>query len=413
MSGGRKRGADPVIARERGTIFKGAARTVALGYPAPYGVGVSSLGFQQVYRKLNAVPGLSCQRFFLPRTGPIPRPVVTVETGRPVGGMDALLFSIACEQELLGLVRLLEASGLAPLAADRASGDPPVIIGGPLTYVDPELVAPLADAVAITEADDLLAPLGEAIAEGPADLLESLVERCPGLWIPGDTVPPPVRIGCVLPKTPAVAATWSPDAELRDLFLVEASRGCPRHCAFCTMSKKSLRAPRYRVFPAASIIAAIPDDATAVGLVGAAVSEHSEIEALVGTLVESGRRVSLSSLRADRLTPALAARLRQGGLRTMTIAADGPSEALRRSIRKGLRQEHLERAAAVARDAGFKRLRVYAMLGLPGEEDGDVIELAGLLRSLGRGLSVTASVQVIRQARGELRADRAVPVAAE
>jgi len=159
------------------------------------------------------------------------------------------------------------------------------------------------------------------------------------------------------------------------------------------MSRKTDRSPRYRVFPLERILSTVPRDAGAVGLVGAAVSEHPEIVRLVSLLVDAGKRVSLSSLRADHLSRELAVQLKRGGLRTMTIAADGASEAMRQAIDKGIHQHHLEDAAAIARDAGFKRLRVYAMVGLPGEEDADIAEFAGLLRSLSGGLDITASVQ--------------------
>lgn len=384
------------LAGERGTIFKEAGCSVALGYPAPYAVGASSLGAQLVYRLWNEVPGLACSRFFVPDRGALPRPLTTLETRRPVREMHAVAFSIACEQELLNTVRLLEAADMEPLAERRAPTEPPVIIGGPLTLVDPALVAPLADVVVAGEGDHWVRLLGQALVEvdgDPVAFKAEVAARCPGVWVPSaDHRPPPTGD---LPEViqPAYAATWSPKAELRNLFLVEASRGCMRRCAFCTMSRKAHCAPEYRVFPKESVLAAVPDGVEGVGLVGAAVSEHPDILDMVGTLVSDGRRVSLSSIRADRLTEPLARLLKKGGLRTLTVAADGPSERLRRAIHKGIRQEHLEGAAITARAAGFASLKVYAMVGLPGEEDADVEELAELLVGLTKGLRVSTTVQ--------------------
>jgi radical SAM superfamily enzyme YgiQ (UPF0313 family) len=390
----KRRDASP-LKEERGTIYKEAGLAMALGYPAPYRVGVSSLGAQQVYRLFNEVPGLGCSRFFLPERGTPSRPLVSLETGRPIREMAAIAFSIACERELLGLVQLLEAADLAPLRARRHRDAPPVIIGGPLTMVDPALVAPLADVVAVGDSDHLIPAIGERLVSTAGEkgaFVAVLADECPALWLPSQRDEAP-RVKPPRALIPARAATWSPEAELKNLFLVEASRGCPRRCAFCAMSRLAQAAPRYRKFDKAEILGAVREDAVGVGLVGAAVSDHPEIEEVVGHLAREGKRVSLSSIRADRLTEPLARHLKMGGLRTLTVAADGPSERLRASIDKGITREHLARAHAIACRAGFKTLKIYAMVGLPGEEEEDIVELADLLLDLSRGIKVTTTVQ--------------------
>jgi radical SAM superfamily enzyme YgiQ (UPF0313 family) len=196
-----------------------------------------------------------------------------------------------------------------------------------------------------------------------------------------------------LDRLPAIATGWSPRAELRDLFLVEAARGCARGCTFCVLAGSVRGRGAFRPVAAARVLAAIPAAAPGVGLVGAAVTDHPEIAEIVARIVATGRRAALSSVRADRLTPRLAALLVEGGLRTLTLAADGPSERIRAEIRKGLTADDLERAAAIAAGAGIRQLKVYAMVGLPGETDDDVAELAALLRRMAPGLELTAAVQ--------------------
>jgi radical SAM superfamily enzyme YgiQ (UPF0313 family) len=388
--------ATSLLGNERGTLFKHGAVSVALGYPAPYRVGVSSLGFQSVYRALNAVSEVACSRFFAPDGAP-QKILTTLETGRAVADMHAVLFSVAYEQELLELVSLFRAMGLAPLAAHRRPADPVVIMGGPLTTVDPRLLFPFADVVATGGADHLFAPLGEALVRSNGDkpfLLASIANRYPGLYVTSlgpfsaETPSPAVS-----PETPAAAVTWSPDAEFRNLFLVEATRGCRRGCAFCTLSRHSANTPPFHAFSVDQIVRAVPEDAPGVGLVGAAVTDHPEIERLTAILLEKGKRVSLSSIRADRLTLGLATTLRQGGGRTLTLAADGASERLRRRVRKGIREQHLIDAVAIAREAGFQSLKLYAMVGLPGEEASDIDEYAALLVALSRSLKVSTTVQ--------------------
>ncbi|MDD5307352.1 MAG: radical SAM protein [Deltaproteobacteria bacterium] len=393
LSTGARRAA--LLAGERGTIRRETPAIVALGYPAPYGVAVSSLGFQTVYRAWNALPGLTCVRFFAAEGPGRVGQLLAAETGRPVAAARAIAFSVSCETELQGLVRLLRSAGLSPLAAERGADDPPVIVGGPLTSLDPRLVAPFADAVVVGEAEELLEPLGEAIvsARGRDEFLDAIgTSRC-GLWRSLLEPEPPEPAVAPVGVLPAFAATWSSAAELKDLFLVEATRGCARACAFCVLARRSGGAGVFRAVPAARILAAVTEGAPGVGLVGAAVTDHPEIEDIVRAVVARGRRASLSSIRADRLTPGLASALVAGGLATITLSADGASQRLRDRIRKGITGDDLARAASVAASAGARNLKIYAMAGLPTEEDEDVLELAALVRSLDARLRLSVAVQ--------------------
>jgi radical SAM superfamily enzyme YgiQ (UPF0313 family) len=120
--------------------------------------------------------------------------------------------------------------------------------------------------------------------------------------------------------------------------------------------------------------------------VGAAVTDHPRIVELVRTLVEDGREVGISSLRADRLCarPELVSLLAKSGAKTLTTAADGASERLRVALDRRTTAAQLLRVAVLAREAGFQRLKLYLMLGLPGEEDRDLDELAELAAGISR-----------------------------
>src|SRR5207249_7614634 len=130
----------------------------------------------------------------------------------------------------------------------------------------------------------------------------------------------------------------------------------------------------------------LPTDARRVGLVGAAVTDHPRIVELVRTLVDDGREVGISSLRADRLCarPELISLLAQSGAKTLTTAADGASERLRTALDRKTTAAQLVRTAELARAAGFARLKLYLMVGLPGEEERDLDELAQLAAEISR-----------------------------
>src|SRR6185295_14040532 len=132
----------------------------------------------------------------------------------------------------------------------------------------------------------------------------------------------------------------------------------------------------------AKILAGIPAAARRVGLVGAAVTDHPRIAEIVRGVVDGGREVGISSLRADRLTDELVGLLARGGYRTLTVAADGASERMRRVVERSTRADHLIRSAELAAAHRLHTLKVYMMLGVPGETDADVDELIQLSREL-------------------------------
>jgi radical SAM superfamily enzyme YgiQ (UPF0313 family) len=137
-----------------------------------------------------------------------------------------------------------------------------------------------------------------------------------------------------------------------------------------------------RIVPRETIIAGIPEGIRKVGLVGAAVTDHPDIAAIVRDVVDGGRQVGISSLRADKLTDELVGLLARGGYRTLTVAGDGASERMRRVIERSTQAKHLIRSAELARVHGLKTLKIYMMLGVPSETDADVDELVLLSKEL-------------------------------
>jgi radical SAM superfamily enzyme YgiQ (UPF0313 family) len=139
-----------------------------------------------------------------------------------------------------------------------------------------------------------------------------------------------------------------------------------------------------RIVEVEDILAGIPAAARRVGLVGAAVTDHPRIAEVVRGVVDGGREVGISSLRADRLTDELVGLLARGGYRTLTVAADGASERLRRFVERSTREEHLLGAARLARAHRLATLKIYMMVGVPGETDDDIDELGRFCAELRR-----------------------------
>jgi radical SAM superfamily enzyme YgiQ (UPF0313 family) len=370
------------LADEVGTIHKQAELPFALCYPSPYAIGMSSLGFQTVYRGLNALPGVAAERAFLPDDAQAARaagePLKTYESARPVGDFPVVAFSLAYELELAGLVDCLDLSGIPLLAEERAAHPerhPLVVVGGPLTFSNPVPAAPYADVLLLGEAEETIVELVEAIrsASSRPALLETLAAR-PGFYVPpvhGERTPPVAAADNAL--LPAHSQIRTPHTELSNMFLVEPERGCHRGCTYCVMRRSTNGG--MRLVDPARVAALIPPDARRVGLVGAAVTDHPKLPEILRHLVDSGREVGISSLRADRLDDEIVGLLRRGGYKTLTTAADAASERMRDIIQRKTKERHLLRAAQLARAHGMTGFKLYMMLGVPGETDADIDEL--------------------------------------
>ena len=343
----------------------------------------SSLGYGAVFSGMQP-----CDHAWLDGSGADARPFV-VESGASLWSYDVIFVSIAWELELPSLVKALRSSGIEPFAARRPASQPLLVGGGPLTLSNPNLPGAVCDAVFIGEADGAFADLNRAlhVATGREDLLSRLA-AIPGMWVPSSGAACPDPVVAKLPEIPLFSAFPGRDNMFSGSFIVEVGRGCPRGCAFCV----AFGGRRARFYPSEAITAQVPDGTSRVGLLGAAVSDHPDLKGIVSTLRDRGIGVTLGSLRADRVEPDLVSMLAAGGLRTLTVAADGASESLRKSIHKGVTADHLIQAARVARETGIEKVRVYVMLGLPGEQSGDVAEFAGLVNAMAAITNVVVSV---------------------
>jgi radical SAM superfamily enzyme YgiQ (UPF0313 family) len=372
-----------LLADEIGTLHKPDAQLrVALVYPSPYRAAMSSLGYQAIYGRLHDL-GVAADRAMLPDE-PSRDPLFTLEAERPVGGYPIIAFSVAYELELVGLLECLARAGVPVLREERGPEHPLVVAGGPLTFSNPVPLAPFCDLVVMGEGEELVAELvAAARATSGKDALVAELGARPGFYAPGrhgDHPPPVAQVDDAL--LPARSRVITPHTELASMFLTEAARGCSRGCTYCVM-RRSTNGGMRPIDPE-KILGGIPAAARRVGLVGAAVTDHPRIAEIVRGVVDGGREIGISSLRADRLTDELVGLLRRGGYRTLTVASDGASERLRVLIERKTYERHLLRAAELAHKHRLSTLKIYMMVGLPSEEDADIDELVRFTRELVR-----------------------------
>jgi len=355
---------------------------IALVYPHTYYVGMSNLGFQAVYRLFNEEPDVVCERVFWE---PEEEEPLSLESQRPLADFAVLAFSLSFELDYLRLAMMLRGAGIPVLAQERDEAHPLLIAGGAAVSANPEPLAPILDAFVIGEGEEAIPRLTEALREGLGEGKEAVLEalaHIEGFYIPSRHRGP-VRRQWVrdLDACPTASVIFTPDTEFGGMYLLEVSRGCGRGCRFC-LAGHIYRPPRERSLARLLAQARGALETTfskaKVGLVGAAVSDYSHIEELLRGLREMGARVSLSSLRADSLSPAMLESLVESGTRTLALAPEAGTERLRRIINKPISDEQVLRAAELASRYGLPQLKLYFMVGLPTETEEDVHALADL-----------------------------------
>ncbi len=381
---------------ETGRIDRDAPRRAALLYPSPYSVAMSSLGYQTAYRIFQGRSDWCCERVFLPDeavdSAEIAERPVSYESERPLGDFPLIAVSVAYELEIAGLAHCLEAGGIPALAEERSDEHPLLIAGGPLTFSNPYPLLPFVDVLVFGEADELLSQILDAASEEPSRqrLLERLAQH-PSIVVPSLQ---PEKRGAIAKAEdhllPARSTIITPHTELSGMFLIEAERGCSRSCQYCVMRRSTNGG--MRLVQAPHLLELIPAEHKRVGLVGAAVSDHPRIVEIVTALVDRECHVGVSSLRPDRLTQPLVEALSKGGYRTLTTALDGPSQRLRDQIERRGREEHYLRAASLAREYGMDRLKLYLMIGLPGETEQDIDECAAFVAGLSKTIPIALGI---------------------
>lgn len=410
-----------LLGREVGFVRKphhGRLR-VALAFPNTYFVGMSNLGFQTVYRLFNEREDVVCERVFLPPKQELRSqleagtPLVSLESGTPVGDFDILAFSVSFEWDYTNVLTLLRLARVPLLASERTPPlhhhrhhYPLVLIGGAVTFVNPEPLALFADIIAAGEGEVLIPSLADAVraATDRDDLLQRLAaER--GFYIPsfydveyasdgtiGDMRP---RAGTGAPaivQKAAVKSTdrldppsttiFTPDTEFGSRLLIEVVRGCANLCRFCWAGYNYLPV---RAFPAdriLSIARAARVHSDRIGLVSIALCDHPQIEHILTELVAMGYSISPASLRLDDLTPPIVQLLAASGEKTMTIAPETGSDRLRRVINKTITNDEILEKADLIFSSGIENLKLYYMIGLPTETADDLAAICDLTVSL-------------------------------
>ena len=394
----------------------------AMCFPDVYEIGMSHIGLQLLYGMFNSLDDVWCERVFSPwidldkimKERKIP--LFTLESQTPVHDMDFLGITIQYEMCYTNILQILDLSDIPLHASDRTWDDPIVIGGGPCTY-NPEPIAEFFDMFYIGEGEtryrELLDLYKECKKTGVSrhEFLEA-ASKLGGIYVPlmyetkyksdgtiesfdpvKSDIPDHIDKEIVLDITEG----FYPDDPIvpfikvtQDRVVVEIQRGCIRGCRFC-QAGMLYRPVRERDVDSLKDMAVRLLNNTGqeeISLSSLSSSDYSKLEELVDFLIEEcgGRTVNISlpSLRIDNFSVDAMSKVQDVKKTSVTFAPEAGSQRMRDIINKGITEEHILKGARMAFEAGWTRIKLYFMLGLPGETKEDIEEIAVLSDKIAR-----------------------------
>jgi radical SAM superfamily enzyme YgiQ (UPF0313 family) len=405
------------IAGEKGTIRKdwGGRISIALVYPNHYRVGMSNLGFQVVYNLLNRRDDIVAERAFLPEEQEMSlhfgagKGLISLESRSPLLKFDIIAFSLSFENDYPNILKILQMARVPLLAAERDETHPLIMAGGITSFLNPEPLAGIFDLFLLGEAEAALDGFIDLFKEErqrhnkKQSLLETLARDITYVYVPGlyrleystegrikarksvkKDIPLKVvsarRMFIDLPVNRSCILTA--DTEFSDMMLIEMGRGCGRSCRFCAAGYV-YRPPRVRdKIEIINCVDRAMEGCRKFGLLSASVLDTPGIEDISKHILETGGSFSVASMRADLLTKNMLMQLKEAGQKSIAIAPEAGSERLRRVINKHLTNNQIMDAVRMIASVGEFSLRLYFLIGLPGETRKDITEIVSLVKSI-------------------------------
>lgn len=396
--------------------------TICLAFPDVYEVGMSYLGFKILYHLLNKQQGVQAERVYAPWIDMEAKmrerhiPLRTLETKKTLKECDIVGFTLQYELSYTNILNMLDLGGVPVLAAERTEEDPLVIVGGPCVY-NPEPLADFFDFAIIGEGEEVMAEVMEAYKAwkragkpgGRQAFLQEVV-KINGIYVPSfyeveynenltvkavrpvNVNAPAVVYKRVVRDMNSVDFPTSPIVPfgeiVHDRIMLEVFRGCSRGCRFCHagMVYRPVRERKPEVLK--DLARQLVDNTgyNEISLVSLSSADYSCLAPMVHDMIDEFKddrvSVSLPSLRIDSFCVAIAKEIQAVRKSGLTFAPEAGSQKMRDVINKGVTEEDLMNAVGAAFASGWNSVKLYFMIGLPFENDDDVLAIADLARKV-------------------------------
>ena len=367
-----------VLKNEDGYVLKNGGLRVALVYPNCYEIASQNLGFQEVYKFLNSLGGIVCERFVLDFYDDN----LSIETQRFLKEFSIIFVSINYEEDVLNFIRFLKSQKLEPFADKRTEYDPLIIAGGALTFVNPSLMLPVADFQLCGDLKPMKPDIEKFLGsyKDKKDASKFLKNLEYSIYQNLERKARVVRSDSDVPIISSIKTTKS---DFAGETLVELSCGCKYRCRFCSASH--IYTP-FRVMNYSYLKEQLKYNPLSknYGIISATFCDLPNIGSLLDEMQEHGCNVSVSSLRADSLSIELIKKLKKCGVRSLTIAEETVSPRLKLLIGKNIKGEIILKAIENIAKEGIENLKLYYMIGLPGESLDEVKMIVKRIEEIGR-----------------------------
>ncbi|RLI33031.1 radical SAM protein [Candidatus Bathyarchaeota archaeon] len=363
---------------------------IALCYPNIYRVGMSGFTVQLLYALLNSREDVVCERFFLPLKG---EPILSLESHQPLSRFDVIAFTFQFEEDYFNALKMLLDSGIEVLRWKRKL-KPLIVAGGPCITENPLPLKNFIDLFIIGELEPILDFFVEGLKQALKEKSLRIFEKKDGFF-PAEALKARRVYIENLDEAPHPLAEILPEVDFKSpympifgkTFMAEVVRGCPRKCRFCLITHigwpmrfRSLGKLEDIIFEGLRFTGV-----SKVTLVGAGLAYYPKLEDLCEYIVSlnSGNvEISVPSLAVDNVSEKLFKCLVKGRQRTVTFAPEVGCWQLRKSLGKHFKDEDVVEAAKLAFKAGIKNVKLYFMVGVPGETFEDLDKIVNLAKKV-------------------------------
>jgi radical SAM superfamily enzyme YgiQ (UPF0313 family) len=391
-------GRKDLLASESGTIVKkwGNKTPVCVVFPNTYYTGMSNLAVHLLYKTLNSYDDVVCERCFFEEGGARPDEggeCLSIESGRPLSSFELIFFSLSFELDYINIPKILRLSSIETLSEKRGEGSPIVVAGGICVIANPEPIHSFIDLFLMGDVESTIPDFmdryryREDRRKSRRDVIQGL-SSFNWAYNPSELRVSYGEDGTINSFTPegfsvnikrykgkalGTSAIITEKTEFSRMFLIEGTRGCPSKCPFCLLGN-SYRFTCDRILP-------LKTDIKDIGIIGGGVSFHPHLTEIIAQLKQEGMRVHFPSLRLDEI-PLSIVELMKDEVKTLTFGIEAGTERMRTVIGKPLTDDNIfEKLNSILEIKPFN-LKLYFMIGLPGERTEDVEAIVELVKHM-------------------------------